>query len=227
MPRTFFTPPPVAGALERGSTLFHRGEWTQKRIARNYDWLGGALALRNTLRGYTPAIWGFRSALDPDFDETDLLPTHDLLDAMMRRGNGDPHWSDPFVRISNVGAVLDAAGSIDQPLTLTKIAAPGRYWFGDRSAPSFVSESSSNASLDVQSSGTSLLIITITRHKYWSATVTAIARPREHRLSGFARACRAAPSRAALSQSAVLWSAISAIALIALIPRRRRLRTGS
>ena len=37
----------------------------------------------------TPALWGLRSALEPDIDGTDLLPTYDLLNAMLKRGNAD------------------------------------------------------------------------------------------------------------------------------------------
>jgi hypothetical protein len=252
LPRTFFTAPVGAGALERGSTIFHRGEWTQKRVATGYEWRSSAaLSMRNGLRGYTPALWGLRSALEPDFDETDLLPTHDILNAMMRRGNaGDPHWSDPFVRISNVREILDyREGSIDNPVTVTRVGNPGRYWFAPapltRQPPALlpsgeggaqrrmrgVAETSSSTTLDVETSETALLIITITRHKYWRATIDG--HPAQLQPANIAyQGLSVPPGRHRVElryrNSVVIWSAIvSAVALIALIPLRRRPRIES
>ena len=174
MPRRFFTPPAIAQSLEPGSTIFHRGVWTQDKLARQLERANQPLAMRNGLRGYTPALWRFRSVLEPDIDGTDLLPTYDLLNAMLKRGNaGDPHWSEPFVRVSNVREVLDYAGaSIGNPLTVTRIVNNGRYWFAKTTGKiTRATESSSSATLDVAASETSLLIITITRHKYWRAAI--------------------------------------------------------
>src|SRR5207237_7199614 len=101
------------------------------RVARGYETISPSLALRNSLRGYSATLWGFRLTLNPDFDETDLLPTHDLLDAMIRRGNGgDPHWSERFVAISNVGDIVDyQQSSIETPVTVTPVPNSGRFWF--------------------------------------------------------------------------------------------------
>jgi hypothetical protein len=170
MPRRFFTTPPVAAELEPGSTIFHRGVWTQEKIARQWERANQPLAMRNGMRGYTPALWGFRSVLEPDIDGTDLLPTYDLLNAMLKRGQaGDPHWSEPFTRVSNVREILDyTPGS----LSVTKVPNNGRYWFAKPFARIVrVSETSNSAALDVDAHETSLLIITITRHKYWRATI--------------------------------------------------------
>src|SRR5207247_1079850 len=98
----------------------------------------------------------------------------DLLNAMLKRGNaGDPHWSEPFVRVSNVREIVDYTGaSIDNPLIVTRVANNGRYWFAKQTGRvTRVAETSSSATLDVDGTETSLLIITITRHKYWRAAI--------------------------------------------------------
>jgi len=234
VPRRFFTPPPVVKLLEPGSTIFHRGEWTQQRLARTYETLSPALAMRNSLRGYSATLWGLRLALEPDVDETDLLPTHDLLNAMIRRGDtGDPHWSDPFVALSNVRSILDyREGSIDNPLTITQMPAAGRYWFAKQSGRVLhLDESSSSATLDVDAKPHAFLIITITRHKYWRAAIDG--HPVDLIPANIAyQALPVPPGRHQIElryrNPLVKWSAaISALALIALIPQRRRPRSES
>lgn len=174
MPAQFFTPPPIVSALEPGATVFHRGEWTQQSIARTYERISPAYSTRNALRPFSPALWGLGSVLEADVDETFLLPTHDLLDAMIRRGNsGDPHWSDAFVAISNVRYVIDyKQANIDHPILVTRVPIRGRFYFSSGDGRILrASESSSMAAIDVETSGDALMSITITRHKYWRALI--------------------------------------------------------
>jgi uncharacterized membrane protein YfhO len=72
-----------------------------------------------------------------------------------------------------VRTVLDyREGSIDNPLTITRVANPGRYWFEKRSGRVLrVAESFNSATVDVETTETARLVITITRHKYWQATI--------------------------------------------------------
>ncbi|PYQ47637.1 MAG: hypothetical protein DMF59_18360 [Acidobacteria bacterium] len=224
MPRRFFTPPPVALQLEPGSTIFHRGAWTQEKLARQFERANQPLAMRDGLRGYTPALWGFRSAL------TDLLPTYDLLNTMLKRGNaGDPHWSEPFVRISNVREILDYTPT---SLSVTRVPNNGRYWFAKKTGRVLhVTETSSSVTLDVDVTETSLLIITITRHKYWRATIDG--QPAQLMPANIAyQSLSVPPGRHRVEiryrNPLVGWgAAITAIGLIALIPRRRRPRSES
>src|SRR5581483_6020059 len=140
MPRTFFTPPPIAKSI-RGP-LFHRGEWTQQRLAAAFSGLSPGWTARNALRPFSAASWGMRSVLEADFDETDLLPTHDLLDAMMRLGNsGFPRWGEIFAALADAGTIVDyrpfregVAGAHGdpaqlQPLIVHPMARHGTYYF--------------------------------------------------------------------------------------------------
>jgi len=208
-PRRFFTPPPSVIAFARpfdGYAVFQRGEWAVPYFGAMYNVISPALNTRNALRPYTPAAWGIRTALDMDFDETDLLPTHDLLDSMQRLGkSGFVRWSEPFIQLSNVHYIIDynPHGSIQSPIVIRRVPNQGRYWFARILAPisdfeqairgpiangvaftdpaftpapapatiTNVVESSHAADIDVDSTGRSFLVATITRHKYWRATI--------------------------------------------------------
>src|SRR5204863_8331603 len=174
MPRSFFTPPPITAALDPDRSdyaIFLRGEWMQQNITVLNESLALSWFARNGLRPYSPAAWGFRTALEADIDETYLLPTHDLYDRMKALGA-----TEPFIEMSNVRYVFDLrrpseamaeskGPSTWQPLVMHRVANRGRYSGNVTS----IRETSSTADLEV--SGPSQLLITITRHKYWRATI--------------------------------------------------------
>ncbi|HJT17126.1 MAG TPA: hypothetical protein VJ853_07055 [Thermoanaerobaculia bacterium] len=218
VPPSFFTPPPIARLLEPGATLFHRGLWTQPQTDSAYERLAGPLSFRNTLRPLTPALWNLRLALEADTDETYLLPTHDLLDAMVRDANaGDTRWAEKFASMANVRYIVDyrPRGTVEHPIVLTRIPNRGRY----AGKVLRVSETSSSADLEVD--GPSTLIVTITMHKYWHAFIDG----EETELRPANIAFQSLPIPAGRHHVAlryrngkILWSgAISAIALLALL----------
>jgi hypothetical protein len=145
MPRPFFTPPDVITSFERDHDAYavmHRGEWTSED-PNNHALRGkfGPWFARNGLQPFTLDTWGVHTALELDFDETALLPTHDLLDAMMKLGNsGFPRWAESFAAISNVRYLVDYR-PLPQVLAqhlplgqlrlvrLTHLASTGRYYF--------------------------------------------------------------------------------------------------
>src|SRR5438876_11750528 len=119
---------------------------------------------RNTLQPMTAAAWGIRSVLELDYDETDLLPTHDILDVMKRLG--DP---DPFVARSNVRYVIDYP-------SVMRVKDSSRYYFGPSPAASQhplpasrgegpspnvrgVHETNNTATIDVKGSGGFLIAV--------------------------------------------------------------------
>ncbi|HKB79767.1 MAG TPA: hypothetical protein VKH35_08630 [Thermoanaerobaculia bacterium] len=141
MPRAFFTPPRIARLLT-GRTVFHRGEWTQPELAMRYAALSPAWDVRNALRPYSPANWGMPFVLAADIDETELLPTHELLDMMMRAGNaGIPHWGETFATLAGADTLLDYRPFAPteprqmQPLRIERIPSQGRYFFARALVP--------------------------------------------------------------------------------------------
>lgn len=222
MPRSFFTPPAVVAGFEADRNdyeVMHRGEWNAEDP--NYHALRAAFGpwfSRNGLQPFSLDAWGVRSALELDFDETALLPTHDLLDAMMKVGNrGFAHWAESFAAISNVrylvdylplANVLSQHGPVEQArmVRLTHLPSTGRYYFpqqivhaltpddvvafiertGIQRPVAFVpfvpptparaqvlnvSERANGATIDVICEERALLVATVTRHKYWHATI--------------------------------------------------------
>lgn len=144
MPAAYFRPPEIVQAFDRtaGAAIFQRGEWTQQAEIGRYAGVSTAWLSRNALVPYAPALWNLRSALQADFDETELSVTHDLLDAMRRLGSeGFPRWSEPFMTISDVAYVLDYRPAADalrevdghpevwRPVRIRRVPAQGRYWF--------------------------------------------------------------------------------------------------
>jgi len=220
MPREFFTPPPIVARLEpdrEAYSIFHRGSWTGGSDAAHFVNRSSHWTARNGLRPFTANAWGLRSTLEADYDETDLLPTHDLLDAMQRyAATGNPRWSDPFVTMSNVRYIVDyanfdeamaaARGDITNtlPIRVRRVLADQpRYYFAQRvvagdmvaalqqnpdarftaftvaagASPAGSSrvidsqETSSTATIDVETPAPALLVMTVTRHKYWRVTL--------------------------------------------------------
>jgi hypothetical protein len=144
MPAAYFRAPQIVQAFDRTAdvAIFHRGEWTQKSEIARYGAVSNAWLSRNALAPYTPALWGLRTVLQADVDETALGATHDLLDAMKRLGSeGFPRWSEPFMTISDAGYVLDYRPAADalrevdghaevwRPVRIRRVPAQGRYWF--------------------------------------------------------------------------------------------------
>jgi hypothetical protein len=175
-PREFFTPPRIATAL-RNSVVFHRGEWNAADPNFNkVHALPVSPATRDGLVPLTPAAWGIRSVLELDYDETALLPTHEMLDVLKRRGNsGRRDWADELMAISGVTHVLDyrdpAEGEI---LRATPVRSYGRY-YGTRITR--LAETANTATIVVDAAQPALLVAAVTRHKYWQATIDGNATP--------------------------------------------------
>ncbi|HSP35015.1 MAG TPA: hypothetical protein VLU46_11915, partial [Thermoanaerobaculia bacterium] len=256
MPAEFFTPPNVVAALQSDRSahaLMNRADW--RNYERNFKDIRGELGpwfARNALQPFTPAAWGLRSALEVDFDETDLLVTHDLLNVMMKRGNGgDTHWAEEFAMMSNVDTIADLlpiAAVFQQPhdlervriIRFTRLPATGRYYFPQQNGRvTHVDERANGATIDVDAAANAPLFIVITRHKYWSATIdgreatlqpaniayqSVVVPAGRHRVELRYRNPLVMPSGAV---SGVAVAACLAAIVTAPIRRRRRLRSGS
>jgi hypothetical protein len=235
LPRAFFTPPPIARALPPGSTLAHRGEWLVDDVnRRRYERADSILLMRNGLRPFTPAAWGFRSVLEPDIDETFLLPTHDLMDAFQRSGG-----ADRVIALTGADYVADwrdfdeARGEREmQPLVVRRTSYGGRYRTSARILA--VHETPNSATIDVEAAAPTPLTILVTRHKYWRVTIdgrdAAVAPANIAYQSVMVPAGR---HRVVMRyrNPLVAWGAlVSAFFLVAITvptPPRRRLRSGS
>jgi hypothetical protein len=197
MPRRFFAPPPVTLALADArsvSRIFHQAAWPvwQHGIPiaqgeRTY-W-----SQRTALVPFTPALYGLHSIFEIDINLTTLRPTSDFLRWMWQAlGRGAP--SPPFVMMGNVEYVIVPG----QPIRVIRRPTLPRYYFADRllpiaappaswsdrvalvAFPPFTPasgqvlsahESANSADLQVRASGRALLVMSVTPHRYWRATI--------------------------------------------------------
>jgi hypothetical protein len=223
--RSFFDEPPIGAELDpaRGEyRIFHEVDWYGGgKVAKRYFATGDRAyqVIRNGMYPMTPATWGFRLALDRDYDKTALLPTVDFVGAMWQvRDAGQERWREIFAAMSNVryrsryrpfdeemDRIGDETAAI-RPVEFVEFDPSPRYYFADqivrlRSREEFASrlaletfsprvafvesesfdpgtgvvlsveETANSARLVVESDGPALLVASVTRHRYWSATV--------------------------------------------------------
>jgi len=242
-PRALFTPPPIARALPPGATLAHRGEWLADDVnRRRYEQADSILLMRNGLRPFTPAAWGIRGVLEPDIDETFLLPTHDLMEAFRRSGG-----AERVIALTGADYVADWRNFDEarreremQPLVVRRTplrlrsgqAAGGRYRTAARIFA--VRETPNSATIDVEAAAPAPLTILVTRHKYWRVTIDgrdAAVTPANIAYQSVLVPAGRHRVEMRYRNPLVAWGAlISAFVLVAItvpIPPRRRPRSGS
>jgi hypothetical protein len=228
-PAALFDEPEIVAAFDADRpaySIFDRRSWQLSIESAKWAAVPSLSIQRNSLLPFQPNAFGLRGALEFDYDETDLLPTHDLIDAMKAYGaRGVRNWSDPFMSMANVRYVIDDANfdatmkaahgdpARALPIRVRRLDnPPPRYYFARRlvqmrtpaelvsellrdsqtygnayvpiapfaTAPARVlalRETSSTADLDVACDGPAFLVMTVTRHKYWSATIDGAAAP--------------------------------------------------
>jgi hypothetical protein len=223
VPSQFYSPPSVAEMIladDRDAAVFHRGHWNPDSVDQaRYKALSASWLNRNAMEPLMAPAWGLRSVLELDYDETFLLPTHEMLDRMMALGNGGfERWWEPFAILNGAGYILDYR-DFDQAMSeargdafllraanVFRLPAQPRYFVAQRTVQAtdereivaFLSanprpfltaitsfaapavshgnvtryaEEQNSATIDVESSGPALLVMTVTRHKYWQAWI--------------------------------------------------------
>jgi hypothetical protein len=217
MPANYLSPPDIVHGFDRDHgnyNVLHRGEWSSSALQPYMlKRLLGAWIYRNGIAPFSLAGWGIRSILEVDFDETALLPTHDMLGAMKKLGeSGFPQWGESFGAIANVRYIVDyrtarealEAPDIEHtsPVRLTRIPNTGPYYFAQEistrdpgefmKSPGIhrpiafvttplpppgngrllhVAERANSATIDVECEANALLVATVTRQKYWTASI--------------------------------------------------------
>jgi hypothetical protein len=108
MPRSFLDAPELVSMTSPDRDawrLFHVAEWnTSSPVARRHlsDPATRIWVVRNGLFPRLPANWGIRSAFDTDIDQTQLLPTVDLAEAMRQLHDRSPRFIELLSSMSNV-----------------------------------------------------------------------------------------------------------------------------
>ncbi|GAC1437370.1 MAG: hypothetical protein NVSMB68_09320 [Thermoanaerobaculia bacterium] len=207
--------PSTVSAIPRGVRLFHQADWYgATAVARAYfDMPEMYWVLRNGAYPHTGAAFGIESALNRDIDQTALLPTAELLDALRELRRRTPLWVERMAAISSAGyravfvpVPLAGRGETIAPTVFLPMPSNPRFYFADRvvhcgsraqlvasladaswtprtacgDGPSFIPgpgevlaarQRSHSAHLRVRAASAALLVCSITRHKYWSASI--------------------------------------------------------
>ena len=191
----FRTPPAAAQKIDRRVRVFHQADWYGATItARRYlDLPEMYWVLRNGLYPMAGAIWKVPVAMNRDIDESFLTPTADFNAALveLRRRNA-PRWFEPLMAMSGAGyraMYLPFHRTSDpkniDPIIFVPQPTNPTFYFADRivrcrSLAEFIegvpkaSMRTAFADIDpaqAQAGGRRLLVISITRHKYWRATI--------------------------------------------------------
>ncbi|MBI2213764.1 MAG: YfhO family protein [Acidobacteria bacterium] len=107
-PRSFADAPELASIMSpdrEAWRLFHVAEWnTASPLARRHlsDATTRVWVSRNGLFPRLPANWGIRSVFDTDIDQSHLLPTVELTEAMRMLHDRTPRFVEILAAISNV-----------------------------------------------------------------------------------------------------------------------------
>ena len=129
--------------------IFHAGNWTQRPQAR--AWARHPeryLIERNALSGDVPATYGVRTAMDMDYDLTQLRVSADFARAISDLAKVTPEWLTFMAAMSNVRyvatyvtpeeAMAEAEGDVRRisPIRFIEGSLTPRYYFATRAASS-------------------------------------------------------------------------------------------
>jgi hypothetical protein len=147
----YYKPPPLNADIAsraNGFRLFHEAQWYRGTAIADRYLNSGTLrywVFRNGLFPLTPASWGLRTAIDPDFDGTSLRPTGEFVDALWRiRNSGRSDWAQVLLPMANVAwrvgfrpfdDAMRAAHGIPRevsPVAVLPVDSPPRFYFADQ-----------------------------------------------------------------------------------------------
>jgi hypothetical protein len=174
----FYDAPAIASKIPPGARLYNDAAWRvmmlpQPRIAYDDRWP----RMRNAMFTEMQALWGFDSVLELDVTGTMLLPSGELSRAFWNAelgGHGDvARQILDIAGVTYVIALRDSTSPTD-PATVVpfhgqgpwRIEGPGRILRAHQSA--------NTMDFDVDAAGISRLVMAVTRHRYWQATIDGV-----------------------------------------------------
>jgi Bacterial membrane protein YfhO len=187
--------PPAAAGLAPRSRIYNDADWAAYATQTPPTWT----AIHDSMLPETQTLWGFDSVLETDVTLLFLRPTADLQRLFLRTRYGPNVASMPLL-LSLAGAThaITPQGSVvalhNEKLTIaTALAATDRIaephpWprgvaFVDRPfAPAAarigrVRETANTIDADVDADGRALLVVAVTAHKYWQASIDGAPAP--------------------------------------------------
>src|SRR2546423_1922291 len=169
--RSYYDPPPIARALERGARIYNDADWQLMFAPSPHMPVEQrAWRVRNAMLPNMQQIWGMRGVLENDIALTDLKPTIDFRRAfLLARTQGRTAIVQDFLRAAGTTylAELRDASDATNPIRVVRLGHP-RFYFAPRAGRVVsVAERPNAIDLDVEANTRTVLFIAITRHKYW------------------------------------------------------------
>ena len=117
-PRSYFSPPPELSMIKtNGGRLFHEAQWDP--LVR---------ASPSALLPMLPARWRIPMALEVDYDSTSLIPTSEMLKAMLAVRQRRADWREIFAAMSNITLRVEHV----HPMRVVAVGDNPRYYFADQ-----------------------------------------------------------------------------------------------
>ena len=179
MPRSFFQPLPLVATLPKSNDyrFFHEAaydRWDNKpELLQKMVGTAPEDYWRNFWAGLFPnllELYGRPQALEEDIDQTALKPTSELIETLKRtRLAGDIPGELQLLRQANVRWRIRTSPT--DLVMVDEIPPSPRYAFAEGGEVRPVDERDNTIRLTTRNSAAGRLVISVTAHKYWRATI--------------------------------------------------------
>ena len=173
--------PPAAAIGLRGARVYNDADWRLALLgAPHIPVEQRAWRVRNGLLPETQAIWGIEAVLENDITVTNLLPSIEFSRAfwaaqLSRRADLVQRFL-AMAGTTHVVELRDGSSAAD-PVRVIRLDNP-RFYFARGPGRIFRAVERPNAiDLDVEADGKALLVIAVTRHKYWKGILDGMSSP--------------------------------------------------
>jgi len=173
--------PPAAAIGLRGARVYNDADWRLALLgAPPIPVEQRAWRVRNGLLPESQAIWGVEAVLENDITLTNLLPSIEFSRAfwnaqLSRRAD----LVQKFLAMAGTTHVIELrdGSSATNPVRIVRLGNP-RFYFDRGSGRILRAVERPNAiDLDVEADGKALLVIAVTRHKYWKGILDGMPSP--------------------------------------------------
>ena len=177
--RSFYDAPAIARMLPPEARIYNDADWRlvllpQPHVGDRERWL----RLRNAMLPEIQSMWGFASVLELDVTETMLKPTRELSAIFWRAQlSGDSKTVQRILADAGATYVIALRDATSGSDPVRVVALPGnKSWrIAGPARILTVRQTPNTLAFDVEATANAQLIVSVTRHRYWSATIDGAA----------------------------------------------------
>lgn len=169
---SYFDPPPVARTLA-GARVYNDADWRLALLPMPHIPVEQrAWRLRNAMLPEIQAVWRIGAVLENDITWTNLLPSIEFSRRFWAAQlSGQTRLVQQLLAMAGTTAVVELRDptSATDPIRVVRLNDPRYAMSGGRIVSAI--EHPNEIDFEVDASGSALLTIAVTRHKYWHATI--------------------------------------------------------